>query len=302
MPLAILPVRRSRVTSPPKPPLRAGEGEFTLLDVNVPEGDTIAQSAATLAGVLVGRAVTGFRSSVRGVEARAAALGVVGSQVAAVEARGKHLLIQFSGGAVLRTHMRMTGSWHLYRVGTRWRRPASLARAIVEAGDVVAVCFSAPEVELLSAGQMNGHAALQRLGPDLLAPEFDEAEALARLRAATDLEIADALLDQSIAAGIGNVYKSEVLFLEGINPFARVGSLNEETLRCLLRTARRQLRRNVGVSERRTTHGTQKQTLWVYGRAGRPCARCGTTIRRAVQGPHARSTYWCPTCQPQPLT
>jgi endonuclease-8 len=283
----------------------------------VPEGDTIAQSAATLAGVLVGRTVTGFNSSVRGVEARAASLGMIGSRIEAVEARGKHLLIKVSppslpnplsrtrergsqvgaGGAVLRTHMRMTGSWHLYRQGTRWRKPAGYARVILEAGDVVAVCFSAPEVELLSAGQVNGHAALRRLGPDLLAPAFDEAEALTRLRAAGDAEIADALLDQSIAAGIGNVYKSEVLFLERVNPFVRVAGLDDDTLSRLLRTARRQLRRNVGTSERRTTPGGRWNAVWVYGRAGRPCARCGTPIRRALQGPHARSTYWCPTCQ-----
>jgi endonuclease-8 len=282
----------------------------------VPEGDTIAQSAATLAGVLVGRAVTRFRSTVTSVEGRALALGVVGSQVTAVEARGKHLLIHFSagaavdasndasdtasatsGGAVLRTHMRMTGAWHLYRLGSRWRKPAHAARVVLEAGDVVAVCFSAPEVEILSANQLRGHAALQRLGPDLLAPDFDEAEALARLRAAADLEIADALLDQSTVAGIGNVYKSEVLFLERVNPFARVASLDDETLQRLLRTARRQMRRNVGVSERRTTDSRQRSALWAYDRAGQPCARCGTPIRRALQGPHARSTYWCPGCQ-----
>jgi endonuclease VIII len=132
---------------------------------------------------------------------------------------------------------------------------------VLEAGDVVAVCFSAPEVELLSASQLAGHAALQRLGPDLLAPDFDGAAALARLRAAADREIADALLDQSIAAGIGNVYKSEVLFLELVNPFARVSKLDDATLRRLLRTARQQLRRNVGASERRTTHGAQRSAL-----------------------------------------
>jgi endonuclease VIII len=275
----------------------------------VPEGDTIAQSALTLAGVLVGRTVTRFRSTVPGVEDRAAVLGVVGSEVRAVESRGKHLLMHFgptadmSGtpAATLRTHMRMTGSWHLYRVGSRWRKPATLARVIVETGDVLAVCFSAPEVELLSGSQLAGHAGLARLGPDLLAPDFaqaDESEALARLSTASSAEIADALLDQSIVAGIGNVYKSEVLFLERVNPFMLVGSLSFETLTQLLRTARRQLRRNVGAAERRTTHGLQRNALWVYERAGQPCARCATPIRRAVQGPHARSTYWCPDCQP----
>lgn len=266
----------------------------------MPEGDTIAQSAATLAGVLVGRAVTRFRSPVPGIEGQAAALGVVGSRIEAVEARGKHLLIHFGSGAVLRTHMRMTGAWHLYRLGTCWQKPASFARVILEAGDVVAVCFSAPEVELLAPEQLAGHVGLARLGPDLLAPDFDEAEALARLRAAADVEIADALLDQSTAAGIGNVYKSEILFLERVSPFARVSTLSDETLRRLLQTARRQLRRNVGTGRRRTTSDGQQSALWVYQRAGKPCARCGTTIRRVLRGPHARSTYWCPTCQPQP--
>jgi endonuclease VIII len=300
----------------------------------VPEGDTIAQSARTLARVLVGRTVTAFRSTVPGVEERARALGVVGSRVQDVESRGKHLLLHFGPAAIpdgtdghaptasddapgaarthgaapratavlptatLRTHMRMTGSWHLYRAGSRWRKPAYHARVVVEAGEVQAVCFSAPEVELLSGSQLAGHAGLTRLGPDLLDPDFDEAEALARLAGVSDLEIADALLDQSIMAGIGNVYKSEVLFLERVSPFVRVGSLPSETLRQLIRTARRQLRRNVGTTERRTTHGLQRSALWVYDRAGQPCARCATPIRRVTQGPHARSTYWCPTCQP----
>src|SRR5215217_3230279 len=156
----------------------------------MPEGDTIATSAATMAGVLVGRVVTRFSSPVPGVEGRARSLGVVGSRVTAVEARGKHLLIHFST-AVLRTHMRMTGSWHLYRVGSRWQKPARQARVMLEAGDVVAVCFSAPEVELLSAGEATRHAGLERLGPDLLDEAFDEVEALARLRAAGDRSIAD---------------------------------------------------------------------------------------------------------------
>jgi endonuclease-8 len=278
----------------------------------VPEGDTIARSAATLAGVLVGRAVTRFTSPVPGVEARARALGVVGSEVSAVEARGKHLLIHFSTadstgtsparGATLRTHMRMTGAWHLYRVGSRWQKPARFANVVVEAGDVLAVCFSAPEVELLAAERVASHAGLQRLGPDLLAADFDEAEALARLRAADTLEIADALLDQAIVAGVGNVYKSEVLFLERVNPFARVSILDDDALQRLILTARRELQRNVTSTERRTTPQHYREALWVYDRSGKPCLRCGAPIRRMLQGPHARSTYWCPACQPPAAT
>ena len=326
----------SFLVMPPTPSPSPARGRGEQEQPAVPEGDTIAQSALTLAGVLVGRQVTGFRSTVAGVEERAAALAVVGSTVQGVESRGKHLLMHFGAagdagadggspsaaagdagdvgadcgspsagrgrpGATLRTHMRMTGSWHLYRTGSRWQKPASFARVIVEAGDVLAVCFSAPEVELLSRGQLAGHAGLGRLGPDLLAPGFDEAEALARLSAATEMEIADALLDQSIMAGIGNVYKSEVLFLERVSPFALVGSLSPETLAQMIRTARRQLHRNVGATQRRTTGSGQRNALWVYDRAGQPCARCSTVIHRVAQGPHARSTYWCPACQPTPI-
>jgi endonuclease-8 len=121
--------------------------------------------------------------------------------------------------------------------------------------------------------------------------------ALARLRAAGDAEIADALLDQSIVAGIGNVYKSEVLFMERVSPFARVSALDDETLRRLLQTARAQLQRNVGSTQRRTTPEHHRESLWAYDRACKPCLRCGTPIRRVLQGPHARSTYWCPACQ-----
>jgi endonuclease-8 len=169
---------------------------------------------------------------------------------------------------------------------------------VLEAGEVVAVCFSAPEVELLSASEAARHAGLERLGPDLLGSDFDEAEAMGRLRAAGGRSIADALLDQTIVAGIGNVYKNEVLFLERVSPFDTVASLHDETLRRLLQTARRQMRRNLGTGRRRTTDGGHAGALWVYERAGRPCARCGTPIRRALHGEHARSTYWCPTCQP----
>jgi endonuclease-8 len=117
------------------------------------------------------------------------------------------------------------------------------------------------------------------------------------LRAADDLEIADALLDQSIMAGVGNVYKSEVLFLEQVNPFVRVSTLGEDALRQLMQAARRELQRNVSSTERRTTPQHYREALWVYDRAGKPCLRCGTPIRRMLQGPHARSTYWCPACQ-----
>ena len=265
----------------------------------MPEGDTIAKSARTLAGALVGRTVTEFRSTVPAAASAARRLGIVGSDVAAVEAQGKHLLMRFSSGAVLRTHLQMTGSWHLYRAGSRWQKPERYARAVVVAGDVLAVCFSTPVVELLTEQQLATHPILRRLGPDLLAEDYDEAGAFARLRARADEEVAVALLDQSVVAGIGNVYKSEILFLNGADPFARVATLDDGLLRELLRTARREMQLTVaGGGERRTNHALGSGPLWVYGRDGQPCLRCGTPIRRALQGEQRRSTYWCPRCQP----
>jgi endonuclease-8 len=242
--------------------------------------------------------VTAFSSPLPGVAAAARCLGLVGQTVAAVEPSGKHLLMRFSGGATLHTHLRMTGSWHLYRVGTPWRKPARAARVVLEAVEVTAVCFSAPVVELLPPGRGVETAALQRLGPDLLSPDFDAAEARRRLWGRSKAEIGVALLDQTLFAGIGNVYKSEVCFLCAVNPFVRVGDLDEATLDRLIETARREMRRNLGPGMRRTRSDLSQERLWVYRRSGKACLRCGNTVQRRLQGEQGRSTYWCPVCQP----
>jgi endonuclease-8 len=205
--------------------------------------------------------------------------------MSAVEARGKHLLMRFERGAVLHTHMGMTGSWHLYREGSRWRRPAHRARAVVTAEGVVAVCFDAPTVELVSPAQ---EPPLAALGPDVIAADFDLAEARRRLRSAPEREIGVALLDQGAVASIGNIHKSEALFACGVSPFARVADLDDAILGRLLRTAARRMRESV---LRRAPSRS------VYGRAARPCRRCGTQIERAPQGRPGRSTYFCPQCQ-----
>ncbi len=263
----------------------------------MPEGDTIFRAARTLHGVLAGRVVTRFQSPRAGVEVLATRLHVVGSTVERVEARGKHLLMRFSGGAVLHTHMRMHGSWHTYRRATRWRQPAHAMRVLVETGDVLAVCFDAPVVELLAPGEEAAHPALASLGTDLLGADFDAGRARSALRARPDLEIGVALLDQRALAGIGNVYKSEVLFLCGVDPFRRVASLDDASLERLVATAARELRRNVSRNERRTTTALAGPPLWVYRRKGQACRRCGAAIERRLQGDQARSTYWCPACQ-----
>jgi endonuclease-8 len=197
----------------------------------------------------------------------------------------------------------MGGAWHRYRPGEPWRRPAWQARVVLSVPEHVVVCFNAPTVELLPDRAVALHPSLAGLGPDLLDAGFDADEAVRRLRRRPELEIADALLDQTALAGIGNVFKSEILFIERINPWTPVGSVDDDALRRVVETAVRLLRENVrpGRFQRVTTghdpagHGA---ALWVYGRAQRPCRRCGTPIRSRRQGQLSRLTYWCPGCQP----
>jgi len=273
----------------------------------VPEGDTLFRAAAALRPYLVGRPVTAARIRQPGP----AIDRIVGSTVTAVESRGKNLLIRFDNGFEVRTHLRMNGSWHRYQPGEAWKRAASRARLVLEVPGSVAVCFDAPVVELFEQRAEPLHGALRRLGPDLLDGAFDAREAVRRLRAPErrDRAIAEALLDQEALAGIGNVYRNEILFLERVSPFVQVAALDDAALERLVATARRLLRANVADQpakpgiERVTTGGdaTADGPLWVYRRAGRPCRRCGTPIRSTRQGRAApRSTYWCPRCQPDP--
>jgi endonuclease-8 len=212
-----------------------------------------------------------------------------------VEARGKHLLISFSDGRTLHSHMGMTGSWHLYRPSEPWRLRERAARAVLETDDAVAVCFTPQTLELLSKPAEEAER-IRRLGPDLSGDTPDLDEAVQRLRtlkpAATEIGVA--LLDQRISAGIGNVYKSETLAACGVDPFAPIGDLRDDQVHELFATASALLRRNAGTAMRSTVPGG----LAVYSRAGRLCRRCGTAIRSRRQGEHARTTYWCPTCQP----
>ncbi len=263
----------------------------------MPEGDTIFRVARTLHGVLSGKVVTRFFSPIPAVAQAVRRLGVVGERITRVEPRGKHVLVHFESGAILHTHLRMTGSWHTYRKGSRWRQPPHLARAVVETADAVAVCFMAPTCELLTAQQAARHPRLTSLGPDLLSADFDAAAARRALRARAELPIGVALMDQQALAGVGNVYKSEILFLCGTDPFTTVARLDDVVLDRLVATALRQLRRNLDGGARRTTSSLAEHSLWVYERRGQPCRRCGTTIEMRRQGPLLRSTYFCPGCQ-----
>jgi endonuclease-8 len=273
----------------------------------MPEGDTLHRTAAGLRPYLLGRDVIAARA--QGPGAVPQVQRIVGRRIDEVEAQGKNLLLRFDGGLEIRTHLRMNGSWHRYRPGERWRRPPARARLVIEVAGSVAVCFDAPVVELFEQRAERLHPSLARLGPDLLDPEFDATEALRRLRdpLRAGVEVGVALVDQRALAGIGNVYKNEVLWLERVSPFATLASLGDETVERLIATARRLMLLNVGVHsgpERVTTKGDRGAAgpLYVYGRAGRPCRRCGTPIVAARQGTDLpRTTYWCPTCQgPRP--
>jgi len=268
----------------------------------MPEGDTIFRTAAVLRAALRGRSVTAARAQPGPGLRRVPDLSpLVGTTVAAVEARGKHLLIGFDNGLTLRSHLRMRGSWHRYRPGERWRLPVSRATVVLETTESVAVAFDTPVVELLTDAGLRRSQPLRELGPDLLGPDFDAGEALRRLRERDAMELGNALLDQRAAAGIGNVVKSEVAFLERMDPWTSVGLYSDDELLAPLATARRVLRGNRGGGARNTTGSRNRgAALWVYGRAGRPCRRCGTIIRTGRQGELARTTYWCPRCQAPP--
>jgi endonuclease-8 len=284
----------------------------------MPEGDTIFRAARTLQQALAGQLVTRFEAALAPLSVADDEAPIAGRTVESVTAHGKHLLMRFSprpghaeDSLVLRSHMRMNGSWHLYRPGERWRRPRSAMRVLVETEPFVAVGFDLPVVELLRFAALERHRDLRRLGPDLLGAEFgaaEAAEAERRLRARPQAEIADALLDQAVLAGIGNVFKSEILFVAGVSPFRTVASLDDEEVRSILAISRRLLVANAGPGKgdgivtytggRRTTgRANPRERQWVYGRSGDPCRKCGTPIAFARQGLDARGTYWCPGCQ-----
>lgn len=274
----------------------------------MPEGDTIFRAARTLHRALAGRPVTSFQSVFPHLTRTDQDRPLRGRVIERVEARGKHLLIWFAGDLVLRTHMRMHGSWHIYRPGERWQRPRHDMRIVIETRDIHAVAFNVPVAEFVDASALARTPVLRDIGPDPLSQAFDAAEAVRRIAARSGMEIADALLDQAAIAGIGNVYKSELLFIARVNPFALTESVEESRIATLVALAVKLMRANAAESSgagivtytglRRTTgHADPAARLWVYGRGGKPCRRCGTPVSRRKQGPHARTTYWCERCQ-----
>ena len=256
----------------------------------MPEGDTLFNIALRLRPALLGRELTGVSiPRVRGMERLK-----VGDVVSSVCSRGKYLEIGVERGLVLRTHLKMTGSWHLYAPGERWRKGRHLARVVLETPEAIAVCFQAPVVEI---GRV-GDGRLDHLGPDLCDAEVDIDGVVRRVQTLADprSEIAEVLLDQRLAAGIGNVYKCETLFACGIDPFTPLAEIPPEDVRRLYETAARQLQANLGRDRRETLEGG----LAVYGRDRQGCRVCRTGVRSTSHGDQARRTWWCPPCEARP--
>ncbi len=277
----------------------------------MPEGDTIFRTATNMRKWICGRAVTAVKTTVPGLEAQR----LVGAELSAVTPRGKHLLMRFSNGLTLHTHMRMTGSWHLYGVNDRWRKPPWTAKFILTCGDRVAVCFSAPVIEMLLPSDEAHHRSLVELGPDVLADgPLDVGEALRRAELLpAGLEVGELLLDQRVVCGIGNIYRCESLFLENVNPWTARSDLGAAALTSLLLCAQRLMRANAiaGSSSGAGAGGrgrvfdapllaSRTSGPCVYGRAGKPCRVCGTFISFARLGKLPRDVFWCLSCQPPP--
>lgn len=257
----------------------------------MPEGDTIYQCATRLRPVLEGQTVTVTATTIN-VEQ------VTGQQVEAIETQGKHLLIRFESGIAVHTHLGMQGSWHVYAADEPWRKPASRAAISLQTPKgMTAVCFTPKTLELLSRDKLRRHRWLTRLGPDMLDPNINFQRVIANLRRHGTLPIGEALLNQTSVTGIGNVYKSELIFLQQVDPFRAVVDFTDQQLLQLLRAGQRLMRMNLSGGPRRTRVGRDGNRAWVYRRSGQPCFKCGTTIRMKRQGDLGRSTYWCPDCQ-----
>jgi endonuclease-8 len=265
-----------------------------------------------LGRALAGKPVTGFRSTYPLLMRFNDDTPLIGQMVKKVESRGKWLLIHFSGGGTLCTHMLMSGSWHIYRPAEPWQQPRANMRIAIENNEYIAVGFRVPVAKMLKHQELARARQIPSPATDVLSEQFNAPEAARRLLACANEEIGDVLLHQEVMAGVGNVFKSEICFVNGLNPFRAIASLTRDEAAAAIVCAQKLLRANVledsgdtivtyRGQQRRTTHASDpSESLWVYGRAGEPCRRCGEAIRRRIQGVDVRVTFWCPRCQPMP--
>jgi endonuclease-8 len=279
----------------------------------MPEGDTIYRAARAMQGVLSGKAVTGFETGLALLARVNDDTPLVGRTIERVEARGKWCLVFFSGDLILVTHMLMSGSWHLYRTGEKWWMGKDRMRVALKVEGWQAVAFNVPIAEFHTARTLERDQRIAKLGIDVLSPEYSVEGGVAALarygEGHPDAEVGVVLLNQRVMAGLGNVYKSEVAFTAGVNPFRTMRTLTMVEMEKLAEISARYMRANVvdgkgdGIvtygGNRRTTRAMDREErLWVYGRRGQECRRCGGTVMMRKQGEQARSTFWCAECQP----
>ena len=261
----------------------------------MPEGDTVFRTARALDRALSGHDLvrTDFRVP------QLATTDLTGATVTETRSRGKHLLTRIAADEVnwtLHTHLKMEGSWRIYAIDEKWKRPAHQARVVLATSERQAVGFSLGIVELLATA--DEPSVVGHLGPDLLGADWDEAEALRRLQADPDRPVAQALLDQTNLAGIGNLYAAELCFVAGTHPLTPVGEVPD--LPRMVRRAKQMLELNKDRATQSTT-GNLREPTWVYRRDRAPCRRCRTPVQVEMTGAagRERATYWCPTCQPR---
>ena len=279
----------------------------------MPEGDTIYRSARAMQKAIGSKVVTGFETGLAKLASLNDDQPIAGRTVERVTSHGKWLLIYFSGDLILVTHMLMSGTWHLYRAGEKWWMGRDRMRAVIHTADWQAVAFNVPVAEFYTARTLERNSQIPKLGPDVLSADFTVETGVERMRqyglVNPDAEIAVVLLNQRVLAGLGNVYKSEVAFAAGVNPFRAMKTITPKELDVMADVSQRYMNANVldgsgdGIitysGNRRTTHANNREErLWVYGRQGKECRRCGAIIMMRKQGEQARSTYWCPECQP----
>jgi len=257
----------------------------------MPEGDTIHYAANRIRPLLEGAVPDELRTPHPRFRADRWPQRLAGRAVTSVDAHGKHLFLRFEDDLVIHSHLRMTGSWGTYRAGQRWRRSPRRAWFVARARDGEVVQFDGPVLELLTAARARARSDIAGLGPDILADELDEGEFLRRLRRDDPTRpIGDALLDQRTIAGIGNLWKAEGCHLAQIDPWRATGMVSDDEALAIVRATRPRMQQSA-------LDGMQDRFRVVYGQAGRPCPRCGTTILQRGMGDGNRTTYWCPGCQ-----
>ncbi len=287
----------------------------------MPEGDTIYRAARAMQRAIGGKLCTGFEAGLAPLARVNDDTPLAGRTIEKVESRGKWLLVHFSGDLILVTHMLMSGSWHIYKAGEKWWMGRDRMRAVIRAGEGAdawqAVAFNVPVAEFHTERSLARYSQIPKLGIDALSDEYTVERGVASLRKYgaehPEAEIAVVLLNQRIIAGLGNVYKSEVAFAAGVNPFRAMSTLTAPELEVMAEVSQKWLKVNVldgssatgrdGIvtysGNRRTTGASDRaERLWVYGRQGQECRRCGALVQMRKQGEQARSTYWCPGCQP----